>query len=57
MDWGGGRIGRATLPRGNRLVDWGLACHWTDSKLKVHPFYCILSVSPLPYLHRKAQAT
>ena len=38
------------------LVGWGLAYHWTDNKLKVHAFYCMLGVSLLQYLHRKARA-
>ena len=34
-------------------MGWGPAYHWTDSKLKVHAFYCMLGVSLLQYLHRK----
>jgi transposase len=30
--------------------------HWTDSKIGVHAFYCILGISLLQYLHQKAQA-
>ena len=42
--------------KGGGLVGWGPAYHWTDSKLKVHAFYCMLGVSLLQYLHRKARA-
>lgn len=42
--------------QGGGLVGWGPADHWTDSKLKVHAFYCMLGVSLLQYLHRKARA-
>ena len=38
------------------LVGWSPDSRWTDSKLKVHAFYCMLGVSLLHYLHRKAQA-
>jgi len=33
---------------GRRLGGLGPAYHWTDSKLKVHPFYCMLSMALLP---------
>ena len=42
--------------KGGGLVGWSPACHWTDSKLKVHAFYCMLGVSLLHYLHRRACA-
>ena len=42
--------------KGGGLVSWSPACHWTDSKLKVHAFYCMLGVSLLHYLHRRAHA-
>ena len=37
-------------------MGWGPAYHWTDNKLKVHAFYCMLGVSLLQDLHRKARA-
>ena len=42
--------------KGGGWLGWGPAYHWTDSKLKVHAFYCMLGVSLLQYLHRQAQA-
>ena len=30
--------------------------HWTGSKIRVHAFYCMLGISLLQYLHKKAQA-
>jgi transposase len=30
--------------------------HWTDSKIRIHPFYCILGVSLSQYVHKQAQA-
>jgi len=30
--------------------------HWTDSKIRVHAFYCMLGISLLKYLQREAQA-
>ena len=30
--------------------------HWTDSKIRVHAFYCMLGISLLQYIHRKAEA-
>ena len=42
--------------KGGGLVGWSPAYHWTDSKLKVHAFYCMLGVSLLHYLHRRACA-
>jgi transposase len=30
--------------------------HWTDSKIRVHAFYCMLGISLLQYMHKKAQA-
>ena len=30
--------------------------HWTDSKIRVHAFSCMLGISLLQYLHKKAEA-
>ena len=30
--------------------------HWTDSKIRIHAFYCMLGISLLQYLHRQSQA-
>jgi transposase len=37
-------------------LGWGPMYHWTDSKIRVHAFYCMLGVSLLQYIHKKAQA-
>jgi hypothetical protein len=29
--------------------------HWTDSKIRVHAFYCMLGISLLHYVHRQAR--
>lgn len=38
-------------------LGWGPMHHWTDSKIRVHAFYCMLGISLLKYLHRQAQST
>jgi len=38
-------------------VGWGPMHHWTDSKIRVHAFYCMLAVSLLKYIQRDAQRT
>ena len=35
-------------------LGWGPMYHWTDSKIKVHAFYCMLGISLLQYLHKQA---
>jgi transposase len=37
-------------------LGWGPIHHWTDSKIRVHAFYCMLGISLLQYIHRKAEA-
>ncbi len=37
-------------------LGWGPMHHWTDSKIHVHAFYCMLGISLLQYIHRKAGA-
>jgi hypothetical protein len=44
--------------RGLKEGDWlhrGPMHHWTDSKIRVHAFYCLLGISLLEYAHRQAQ--
>ena len=36
-------------------LHWGPMHHWTDSKIRVHAFYCMLGVSLLQYVHRQSQ--
>jgi transposase len=42
------------LKDGNWL-DWGPMYQWTDSKIRVHAFYCMLGISLLNYLHVQAR--
>lgn len=35
-------------------LGWGPMYHWTDSKIRVHAFYCMLGISLLQYIHKKA---
>ena len=37
-------------------LGWGPMYHWTDSKIRVHAFYCLLGISLLKYVHKQAQA-
>jgi len=37
-------------------LGWGPMHHWTDSKIRVHAFYCMLGISLLQYIHKRAQA-
>ena len=36
-------------------LGWGPMYHWTDSKIRVHAFYCLLGVSLLQTVYRDAQ--
>jgi transposase len=36
-------------------LSWNPMYHWTDSKIRVHAFYCMLGISLLQHLHRQAQ--
>jgi transposase len=37
-------------------LNWQPLYHWTDSKIRVHAFYCLLGLSLLHYVRRQAQA-
>lgn len=37
-------------------LGWGPMYHWTDSKIRVHAFYCMLGISLLQHIHKKAEA-
>jgi len=65
-DWSAGQVVRAygrqqhveRVFRGLKGGDWvgcGPMHHWTDSKIRVHAFYCLLGVSLLLYAQRRAQ--
>jgi hypothetical protein len=36
-------------------LGWGPMYHWTDSKIRIHAFYCMLGISLLNFLHAQAQ--
>jgi transposase len=36
-------------------LNWGPLYHWTDSKIRVHAFYCMLGISLMNYLHAQVQ--
>ena len=35
-------------------MHWGPMFHWTDSKIRVHAFYCMLGISLLRYVRHQA---
>ena len=35
-------------------LGWGPMYHWTDSKIRVHAFYCMLGISLLQYVHHQS---
>jgi len=37
-------------------LGWDPMHHWTDRKIRVHAFYCMLGISLLHYLHKQARA-
>ncbi|HYL15748.1 MAG TPA: IS1634 family transposase [Terriglobales bacterium] len=37
-------------------LGWDPMYHWTDRKIRIHAFYCMLGISLLQYLHKQAQA-
>ena len=66
LDWSAGRVVRAYARqqqvervfrglKGGAWVGWGPLYHWTDSKIRVHAFYCLLGVSLLLYVQRRAE--
>ena len=43
------------LKDGNWL-GWDPMHHWTDRKIRIHAFYCMLGISLLHHIHKQAQA-
>jgi transposase len=37
-------------------LGWGPMYHWTDSKIRIHAFYCMLGISLLKYIHKQSQS-
>ncbi len=67
LDWSAARVATAYNGQqhaervfrglqGGDWLGWGPLHHWTDRKIRVHAFYCLLGVSLLQCLHRKARA-
>jgi transposase len=36
-------------------LSWGPMYHWTDRKIRIHAFYCMLGISLLQVVHRQAK--
>ena len=36
-------------------LGWSPMYHWTDRKIRIHAFYCMLGISLLQYVHRQAK--
>jgi transposase len=37
-------------------LGWNPMYHWTDRKIRIHAFYCMLGISLLQYVHQQAKA-
>jgi transposase len=37
-------------------LGWGPIYHWTDDKIRVHAFYCMLGISLLQYIRKQAES-
>jgi transposase len=37
-------------------LGWGPMYHWTDCKIRIHAFYCMLGISLLKYIHKQSQS-
>jgi len=37
-------------------LGWGPMYHWTDRKIRIHAFYCMLGISLLQYVHKQSQS-
>ncbi|MGH9339372.1 MAG: IS1634 family transposase, partial [Acidobacteriota bacterium] len=37
-------------------LGWGPMYHWTDDKIHIHAFYCMLGVSLLQHIHKQSQS-
>jgi transposase len=57
--WDGNQIARDTvtqvLDKGSAALGGGPMYHWSDSKIRIHAFYCMLGISLLQYLHRESR--
>ena len=41
--------------KGGDWLGWSPMYHWTDRKIRIHAFYCMLGISLLQYVHRQAK--
>ena len=41
--------------KGGDWLGWGPMYHWTDSKIRIHAFYCMLGISLLQYIRHQAR--
>jgi transposase len=67
MDWSAEQIvagygGQQSIERVFRglkdgeWLGWDPMYHWTDRKIRIHAFYCMLGISLLQYVHQQAKA-
>jgi transposase len=67
MDWSaeqvvagyGGQQSIERIFRGlkdGQWLGWDPMYHWTDRKIRIHAFYCMLGISLLQYVHQQAKA-
>jgi hypothetical protein len=67
MDWSAEQIvagygGQQSIERVFRglkdgeWLGWDPIYHWTDRKIRIHAFYCMLGISLLQYVHQQAKA-
>ena len=67
MDWSAeqvvaGYAGQQSIERVFRglkdgdWLNWDPMHHWTDRKIRIHAFYCMLGISLLHHVHKQAQA-
>ena len=67
MDWSAEQVvagysGQQSIERvfrglkDGQWLGWGPMYHWTDRKIRIHAFYCMLGISLLQYVHQQAKA-
>lgn len=67
LDWSSeqvvaGYAGQQTIERvfrglkGGGWLSWDPMYHWTDRKIRIHAFYCMLGISLLQHIHKQAQS-
>jgi transposase len=67
MDWSAEQVvagygGQQSIERvfrglkDGQWLGWEPMYHWTDRKIRIHAFYCMLGISLLQYVHQQAKA-